>query len=80
MFSKTKSGLLKKATRRSFNKSVEDAISSACCVRVSRGDSYHHLVIFFFFTVKGMEEADEGDRLTDAEVLAQLTYVSHPFT
>ena len=48
MFSKTKSGLLKKATRRSFNKSVEDAISSACCVRVSRGDSYHHLVIFFF--------------------------------
>ena len=37
--------------------------------------SCHDLVILFF-TVKGMEEADEEDQLTDAEVLAQLTYVS----
>ena len=38
------------------------------------------IYLFLFFTVKGMEEADEEDRLTDAEVLAQLTYVSYPFT
>ena len=39
----------------------------------------HHLchdLVILFFTVKGMEEADEEDRHTDAEVLAQLTYVS----
>ena len=34
------------------------------------------IYLFLCFTVKGMEEADEEDRLTDAEVLAQLTYVS----
>ena len=34
------------------------------------------LFSYLFFAVKGMEEAHEEDRLTDAEVLAQLMYVS----